>query len=119
MSAEEVTERRSQGLDMSASISASPALDQSLAQIASGRFSPEEPDRYRELIDSLRHHDHFLVAADFEAFAAKQVEVSERWRNKSDWWRSSILNIAQMGWFSSDRAVREYAEEIWKVPLSA
>jgi starch phosphorylase len=119
MTAEQVAERRSQGIDMSEAISASPALDQALSQIASGRFSPDEPHRYRELVDSLRHHDYFMVAADFDAFAAKQSEVVERWRNRSDWWRSSILNIAQMGWFSSDRAVREYAEEIWKVPLSA
>ena len=58
------------------------------------------------------------MAADFDAFAAKQAEVSERWRDRRGWWKSAMLNIAQMGWFSSDRAVREYAEDIWKVPLS-
>jgi starch phosphorylase len=46
-----------------------------------------------------------------------QKEVGAKWRDPAGWWRSSLLNIANIGWFSSDRAVREYAEEIWRVPL--
>jgi starch phosphorylase len=102
---------------MGDAIAASPALRQALDEIAVGRFSPDEPDRYRDIVDAISHHDFFMVAADFDAYSAKQAEVAARWRDRSAWWRSSILNIAQMGWFSSDRAVREYAEEIWKVPL--
>ena len=119
MTAEEVEARRARGLDMAEEIAAAPALGQALDEIAAGYFSPEEPDRYRALVDAVRHHDHFMVAADFAAFDARQAEVAQRWRSSSDWWRSSVLNIAQMAWFSSDRAVREYAKEIWKVPLEA
>ncbi|HEX9933350.1 MAG TPA: glycogen/starch/alpha-glucan family phosphorylase, partial [Allosphingosinicella sp.] len=117
MTAEEVEARRAQGIGMEEAIAASPALRQALDEIGSGRFSPDEPDRYRDLVDAVTHHDYFMVAADFDAFAAKQAEVARRWRDKAGWWRSATLNIARMGWFSSDRAVREYAGEIWKVPL--
>jgi starch phosphorylase len=119
MTTDQVEARRRRGLDMTDTIAASPALGQALDEIAAGYFSPEDPNRYRGLVDAVRHHDHFMVAADFDAFAAKQAEVAQRWQDKASWWRSSILNIAQMSWFSSDRAVREYAEEIWKVPLEA
>jgi starch phosphorylase len=118
MTADEVEARRAQGIGMEDAIARSPLLSQALAEIASGRFSPDEPDRYRDLVDTITHHDYFLVAADFDAYAAKQAEVAERWRDRGAWWRSSMLNTAQMAWFSSDRAVREYAEEIWKAPLA-
>jgi starch phosphorylase len=117
MTAAEVEARRARGIGMDDRIAASPALRQALDEIALGRFSPDEPDRYRDIVDAVSHHDFFMVAADFDAYSAKQAEVAARWRDRGAWWRSSILNIAQMGWFSSDRAVREYAEEIWKVPL--
>ena len=64
-------------------------------------------------------HDHFLVLGDFEAYAAKQREVAAKWREPEAWWRSAILNTAHMGFFSSDRTIREYAEDIWNVPLAA
>jgi starch phosphorylase len=71
------------------------------------------------LRDSLINHDYFLVTADFDAYYAKQREVASLWRDKAAWWQASILNTARVGWFSSDRAVREYAEEIWNVPVGA
>ena len=103
---------------MRETIAASPMLSQALDEIASGRFSPDEPDRYRGLIEAITFHDHFLVSADFDAYAAKQAEVAARWQDRRAWWTSAMLNIAEVGWFSSDRAVREYAEDIWNVPLS-
>ena len=54
--------------------------------------------------------------ADFDAYWAAQMKIDELWRNKSAWWRASALNTARMGWFSSDRTIREYASEIWKAP---
>jgi len=118
MTAEEVEARRAAGIGNEDVIARSPALRQALDEIASGRFSPEEPDRYRGLVDVITHNDYFLVGADFDAYAAAQADVSARWRDKAAWMKSSALNIAQMAWFSSDRAVREYADEIWKVPLA-
>jgi starch phosphorylase len=83
--------------------------------VAYGVFSPEDPQRYRELIDELTGNDHFLVTADFEAYMTTQRRVADHWRNARAWWRSSVLNTANVGWFSSDRTIREYAEEIWNV----
>jgi glycogen phosphorylase len=96
----------------------SPVLQQVLDAIESGVFSREEPERYRELVDDLRTTDWFMVTADFDAYADTQSEVAMRWCDRHAWWRSSVLNTARMGWFSSDRTIREYAEEIWGVPVA-
>jgi starch phosphorylase len=117
LTAHEVTERRRSGLDAGATIAASPTLVEALDTIASGVFSSDDQDRYLRLLDSLISHDYFLVTADFDAYYAKQREVAALWRDRAAWWRMSILNTARVGWFSSDRAVREYAEEIWGVPV--
>ena len=69
----------------------------------------------RELVDELTGNDHFMVTADFAAYAAMQRQVAARWHDRRAWWRSSVLNTAHVGWFSSDRAIREYAEDIWNV----
>ncbi len=109
--------RRQEGLGTREIVAGSPVLQQVLDQISSGVFSPDQPDRYRELVDGLLAHDHFLVLSDFEAYVEKQREVAARWTDQTAWRRSAILNIANVGWFSSDRAIREYAEEIWNVPV--
>ncbi len=70
------------------------------------------------MVDVLTYHDHFLVSADFDAYAAAQRRVDAKWRDQAAWWRSSILNTAGVGWFSSDRAIREYCDDIWNVKLS-
>ncbi|MBV1704052.1 MAG: glycogen/starch/alpha-glucan family phosphorylase, partial [Hyphomicrobiales bacterium] len=113
LKSDEVAKRRSLGIDASETIAASHKLREVVEAIGSGVFSPEEPDRYRGLVDALTHHDYFMVCADFDAYCAAQDAVDERWRNKAQWWKSSALNTANMGFFSSDRAVREYASEIW------
>ena len=69
------------------------------------------------LVDILTYHDHFMVTADFEAYCAAQIEADIRWRDRKSWWRSAILNTARVGWFSSDRTIKEYAEDIWRVPV--
>ncbi len=56
-----------------------------------------------------------MVCADFEAYWQAQLDVETRWRQPDAWWRSAVLNTARTGWFSSDRTIREYAKEIWKV----
>jgi len=66
-------------------------------------------------VDVLTHHDHFMVSADFESYSASQRQVAAKWRDRPEWWRSSVLNTARVGWFSSDRTIREYAREIWNV----
>jgi len=111
--AEEVAERRKQGLDMTMAIAGSPALKQVLDELDQGVFSPDDRGRYRQLVDSLRHHDHFMVCADFDSYHGMQYEVGRQWRQPDLWWRKAVLNTARMSWFSSDRTIREYAGEIW------
>ena len=84
----------------------------------SGVFSPDDPDRYRGLIGGLYDHDWFMVAADFDAYAAAQREVDALWaRPDRPGGEKAILNTARMGWFSSDRTIRQYAEDIWGIDL--
>jgi starch phosphorylase len=111
--AEDVAERRKQGLDMSSTIAGSKALKQVLDELEQGVFSPDDRGRYRQLVDSLRHHDHFMVCADFDAYHGMQYEVGRQWQQPDLWWRKAVLNTARMSWFSSDRTIREYAGEIW------
>ena len=99
------------------SIERSPELSQALAAIASGVFSPDDPGRYRDLVGGLYDHDWFMVAADFDAYAAAQREVDALWSDPSAWWKKAILNTARMGWFSSDRTIRQYAQDIWGISL--
>jgi starch phosphorylase len=115
LTAAQAVERRRNGLSARETIAASPELQAVLDAVGSGVFSPDDPHRYRELVDILTDHDHFLVTADFDAYVAAHALVAERWQNSRAWWRSSVLNTARMGWFSSDRAIREYAEGIWNV----
>jgi starch phosphorylase len=97
------------------SIATSPRLAAALAAVADGTFSPDEPGRFRPLIEELSHRDRFMVTADFDAYWEAQRRIDRIWADPNAWWRSSILNTARIGWFSSDRTIRDYAEEIWGV----
>ena len=99
-------------------IEASRELSQALAAIASGVFSPDDPMRYAELIGGLYEHDWFMVAADFDAYSAAQRNVDQRWIDRTAWNRAAVHNVTNVGWFSSDRTIREYAKDIWRVPVS-
>ncbi|MBZ9951330.1 MULTISPECIES: glycogen/starch/alpha-glucan phosphorylase [unclassified Mesorhizobium] len=112
----EVAERRNNGYDPRGVIEASPELSQALAAVSSGVFSPDDPNRYRDLINGLYDSDWFMVAADFDAYAACQRDVDAVWRNSPDWYARAIRNVARVGWFSSDRTIRQYAKDIWNVP---
>ena len=118
MTAEQVMARRQHGLDAHDAIGASPALQQALQAIRSGVFSPDEPDRYRELIDSLYERDVYMLAADFQSYADTQSAVDAAWGDGRRWWGSAIRNTAGVGWFSSDRTIAEYAADIWNVPVA-
>lgn len=114
LQADEVAKVRSDGHNPRAIIESSRELSQALASIAGGVFSPDDRNRYAQLIDGIYSHDWFMVAADFDAYAAAQREVDQIWNNKSSWYTNTINNTARMGWFSSDRTIRQYAEEIWR-----
>src|SRR5947199_10777771 len=82
---------------------------------ACGAFSPYEPDRFGWLAEALLDYDPFMVADDFGSYWKTRRSIDILWKQPEAWWRASISSAARMGWFSSDRAVREYAEEIWDV----
>ncbi|KAJ9430968.1 starch phosphorylase [Candidatus Pantoea symbiotica] len=93
-----------------------PELHQALTQIASGVFSPQEPGRYRNLFDALVNFgDHYQLLADYRSYVDTQDKVDKLYRQPDKWQRSAALNIANMGYFSSDRTIQEYADEIWHI----
>ncbi|TCU15805.1 glycogen/starch/alpha-glucan phosphorylase [Rhizobium sullae] len=112
--ADEVSDARSDGHNPRAIIESSRELSQALASIAGGVFSPDDRNRYAQLIDGIYSHDWFMVAADFDAYAAAQRDVDQIWNTPSSWYAKTINNTARMGWFSSDRTIRQYADEIWR-----
>jgi starch phosphorylase len=117
MTTEQVAQRRAAGLDGGDAVARSSRLAEVLEAIESGVFSPDDRTRYRDLVGDLRGSDWFMAAADFEAYYAEQRLVDARWRDKAAWGKAAVLNTANMGWFSSDRTIAEYAEDIWNVPV--
>lgn len=95
-------------------------LKKVLDMIGTGYFSPGEPNLFKPIIDSLLHHgDYYLVLADYEDYIETQLRVSRIYEDQALWTRMSILNTANMGKFSSDRSIMEYARNIWKIaPLA-
>ena len=85
------------------------------APIGEGHFSPGEPGLFRPLVDGLLNHDPFLLLADYRSYVECQERVSRTYLDAEQWTRRSILNTANMGYFSSDRTILEYAEDIWGV----
>lgn len=114
MTAEEVAKVRAEGHNPRAIIEQSKELSQALAAISSGVFSPDDRNRFTGLVDGIYNHDWFMVAADFDAYAKAQREVDGIWTDKNAWFSKTIRNTARMGWFSSDRTIRQYAKEIWR-----
>src|SRR4051794_35904418 len=117
MEAMDVVLRRRQGLDATDVISRSPRLSRAIAAIERGDFSPDDPGRFESVAHALRHLDHYMVSADFDTYYEAQRGIDARWQVVPAWTRASILNVARMPWFSSDRTIREYAEDIWNVPV--
>jgi starch phosphorylase len=83
--------------------------------IGNGFFSPEEPERYKPLVESLLDRDHFMVMADFQAYLECSDRADAIYRQPEIWNQMAILNTAQMGYFSSDRTIQEYAQQIWQI----
>jgi len=96
-------------------VAGSPLLEEIFALIESGHFSAGDGDLFRPLVQNLVGRDPFAVIADFNAYLEAQQRVDAAWQHRRDWQRMSLLNTARSGFFSSDRAVREYARTIWQV----
>jgi glycogen phosphorylase len=117
LTAEEVAGYRSAGHHPRAIIDNVPALAAALAAVRSGVFSPDDPHRYVPLVDDLLNYDHFMVTADFASYTDTQRAADTLYRDQASWRRMALLNTAGVGWFSSDRTIREYAAEVWQAPL--
>jgi starch phosphorylase len=118
LQAEEVAAVKGRGYRPRDHYERAPELKEVIDQIASGLFSRGDASLFRPLVDALLDRDDFLVLADYDAYVECQQAVGVAFRDEERWTRASILNVARTGWFSSDRAIREYCERIWQaVPL--
>jgi glycogen phosphorylase len=117
LKAQEVEERRRSGLDATATIAASPQLAGAICALESGLFTGDDVGRFTTLANALRYHDYYMITADFDSYYGAQRRIDQLRHSASAWARMSILNVANMAWFSSDRAISEYARDIWNVPV--
>lgn len=116
LKAEEVNRLRREGYQPWQVYEKDPELKKVIDQIGSGYFSPREPFLFTPLVEALlRDGDYFLVLADYRSYVDSQDRVDALFENPDEWTRKAILNTANMGRFSSDRAVMEYARDIWEV----
>ncbi|HAS54917.1 MAG TPA: glycogen phosphorylase, partial [Nitrospiraceae bacterium] len=121
LTTEEVTSLRRKGCNPWDIYHQNEELRKALDMIASGFFLPDMPRHFQPIFDALLHHgDKYLLLADYAAYIASQERVDALYRDKEEWARRAVLNVAGMGFFSSDRTVKEYADKVWKVsPVSA
>ncbi|MCO5220890.1 MAG: glycogen/starch/alpha-glucan phosphorylase [Thermomicrobiales bacterium] len=115
MTEEEVRERRAAGYDPREIYQTDAELKTAIDMIASNAFTPNEPGVLQPIVDHLIGYDEFMVLADFASYAECQRNAEDAYRNPSAWTRMSILNTARSGYFSSDRSIHDYADNIWKV----
>ena len=83
--------------------------------IAEGTFSPDQPDRYHGIVHRVWNHDYFLVAADFASYHAAQDAADVAYADRDRWLRMAAMNTARAGFFSSDRTIRGYMQDVWSV----
>ena len=120
LSTEQVTQTRAAGYQPLRIYEENPRIKAVLDAIASGQFSEEEPGRYRALVDSLLWGgDHYMLLADFDSYVAAQARVDALYDQPQAWARKAIANVAGMGFFSADRTIREYAQEVWGLAAKA
>lgn len=115
LTAEEVYALKAKGYNPMDYYKANAELREVIERISSGYFSPENPDLFKPLVDSLMYKDEYLLFADYQSYIDCQERVSEAYRDRENWTRMSILNTARSGFFSSDRTIREYCQDIWNV----
>jgi len=117
LDAEQVRARKAAGYDPRAHYESDQELRAALDSVADGRFSRGDRALFRPLVEALLQRDEYMVLADFAAYAACQERVAVAFGQPQLWSRMSVLNVARMGRFSSDRSVREYCQRIWHIPL--
>jgi starch phosphorylase len=117
LEANQVFDLKASGYDPAVYIEADDELQLALEAISNGYFSNGDSEVFQPLIRHLHDHDEFLVCADYRSYIDKQDEVAKAYSDRLGWTRMSLLNSARSGFFSSDRTMREYCRDIWKVPV--
>jgi len=115
LTAEEVHTLKSTGYNPQEYYNSNAELKKAIDLISSGYFSRGDGALFKPLVDSLLYHDGYFVLADYQAYVECQQRVSQAYVDQKKWAKMSILNVARMGKFSSDRSIRQYCDEIWKV----
>ncbi len=92
-----------------------PKIKQILDSISDGYFSQGDKDLFKPIVDNLLGSDYFCLLPDFDSYIACQQSISDLYHNQEEWTKKSILNVARIGKFSSDRTIRDYAGEIWRL----
>ncbi len=119
LTAGEIQDRKVAGYHPLSYYESNPYLREAIDQLRSGHFSQGDGELFRPLVDNLLDHDPFMLLADYQSYIDCQYRVSSAYRDQEQWVRMSILNVARMGKFSSDRSIREYCDNIWKIkPIS-
>ena len=114
LTAAEVQQRKAAGYDPRTFYDANPSLKEAIDALASGEFSHGDRDLFEPLVQSLLTSDDYLLLADYQSYVDCQASVSAAYTDKEEWTRMSILNVARIGKFSSDRSIRDYCADIWK-----
>lgn len=115
LTAGEVEDLKVKGYNPRGYYESNPNLREAIDQIRSGHFSKWDRELFGPLADSLLNHDPFMLLADYQSYIDCQYRVGSSYRNRDNWVRMSVLNVARMGKFSSDRSIREYCKNIWNI----
>ncbi len=114
LTAPEVEQRKREGYRPRALYDSNPSLREVLDSVSSGEFSHGDRGLFEPLVGSLLDRDDYMLLADYQSYIDCQDRAGEAYKNQEDWTRMSILNVARIGKFSSDRAIRDYCSDIWK-----
>lgn len=115
LTTQQVAEAKARGYNSRDYYDSNPELKQVLDMIASGYFSVDEPDRYQVIVNNLLNNDQYMLLADYASYIETQDKIAKLYHNQDEWMRMAILNVANMAKFSSDRAIGDYAKNIWHV----
>jgi starch phosphorylase len=115
MTAQEVSDRKAAGYNPWDDYNNNPELKEVIDLISCGFFSHGDTDLFRPLVDSLLHHDPFMLLADYQSYVECQEQVSRTYQDQDTWTRMSILNSVRCGKFSSDRSIQDYCDDIWNI----
>jgi glycogen phosphorylase len=116
MTVEDVRQRQAQGYRPYEHYQNDDELRACIDAMADGTFSNGDRELFRPVLENLLWSDPFMLLADYRAYVDCQALIGRTWRDQEQWSRMSILNVARMGRFSSDRSIREYCRNIWQVP---